>query len=560
MIQIQHPKVLLAILAIVPAAFFVFFHFKKLSRTVLGFYGKDKNFKIYKNLRVRLFLKIFFRSLSWICAVLAFAGISWGSRNIPVPKNGSTVCFVFDISWSMTAADCPGNLSRLDAAKIYAANLLPLVPQSSFSAVLAKGDGFEAIPETDDISSVLSLIANLNPNLVSAPGSSIGKGIHAALNSLPLNSAKLNYIWVFTDGDETDSNLKNALEEACSKGVPVTLVGFGSEKESEVLTGDGKTKAKTALRAEKMRNLAAEAQKKGFPSFRNSEKDDLIRYVSANENGSAYFLAGQVKPRNISGNDGDFLTYEVVPVKRHGFFIVLSIVFLVLSFVAEELNFPADNKPESRKKKKSVSAVLLCFFLFPMIFCSCGFKNQKEILKGSWNFYQENYRKAMADFLNAAVSNQEEKSKDDSMAHQYALFDLSSTYIAVGEFDSALDRISQMSVGTPSVPKELESAAYYNAGIIFERKNDFIQAAEYFKKAILSNPEYLDAKINLEFCERHLEEKNAQEAETEMQKVSENNENFSQMQNEIFNIIKENENRQWKKMQSSPKESSVLDY
>lgn len=560
MIQIQHPKVLIAIFAIVPAAFFVFFHFRKLSRTVLGFYGKDKNLKIYRNLRSRVALKIFFRSLSWLCAVLAFSGISWGSRNVPIPKSGSTVCFVFDISWSMTADDCPGNLSRLDSAKIYAANLLPLIPQSSFSAVLAKGDGFEAIPETDDVSAFLSLAANLNPNLVSAPGSSIGKGIRTALNSLPLNSAKLNYIWVFTDGDETDSNLKNALEEACAKGVPVTLIGFGSEKETEVLTGDGKTKAKTALRAEKMRNLAEEAQKKGFSSFRNPAKDDLIRYISADENGSAYFLAGQVKSRNISGNGGDFLTYEVVPVKRHGLFIALSLIFLALSFVAEELNLPRDDENKSKKLKKSISAVTLCLVIFPMIFCSCGFKNQKEILKGSWNFYQENYRKAMADFLNAAVSNQEEKSKDDSMAHQYALFALSSTYIAVGEFDSALDRISQMSIGTPSVPAELECAAYYNAGIIFERKNDFLQAAQYFKKAVLSNPDYLDAKINLEFCERHLEEKNAQEAETEMQKISENSGNSSQMKNEIFNIIKENENRQWKKMQSSQKESNVLDY
>lgn len=560
MIQIENPKILIAAAAVVPAAFFTFFHFRKLSRTVLGFYGKDKNFKIYKDLRVRLILKIFFQSLSWICAVLAFAGISWGSRNVPLPKSGSTVCFVFDISWSMTAKDCPGNLSRLDSAKIYAANLLPLVPQSSFSAVLAKGDGFEAIPETDDIPALLSLISNLNPNLVSAPGSSIGKGIRTALSSLSLNSAKLNYIWVFTDGDETDSSLKGALEEAAAKGVPVTLVGFGSEKESEVLTGDGKTKAKTALRAQKLRTLAEQAKKSGISSFIKPQDEDLIRYVSASENESAFFISGQVEAQNSSGRGGDFFTYEVVPVKRHVFFTALSLIFLVLSVAAKELNFPAEKIKKSKNQKKHVLSVFLCLSLFPFFLCSCGFKNQKKILKGSWNFYQENYRTAMADFLNAAVSNQDGKSKDDSMAHQYALFNLSSTYIALGEFDSALDRITQMGIGTPSVPQELESAAYYNAGIIFTRKNDFLQAAEYFKKAILSNPDYLDAKINLEFCERHLEEKNAQEAETQLQKVSETNESSSQLQSEIFNIIKENENKQWKKMQSSPKETNILDY
>lgn len=528
MIQFQHPKVLIAVFAVLPAAFFVFSHFKKLSQTIAGFYGEESKSKIYKNLRARIILKTFFRSLSWICAVLAFSGPSWGRQNVPVPKSGSSVCFVFDISWSMMAADCPNKMTRLDAVKVYAANLLALLPGSSFSAVLAKGDGFAALPETDDAAALLSLIANLNPNLVSSPGSSLGKGIHAAVKSIAKDSAKQNYIWVFTDGDETDSSLKNALEEAESSGIQVSLVGFGSEKESEILTGDKKTKVKTALRAKKMKEIS------------NS-------YVSAEDAGSAYFLVNQIKSTKDSSGSNSF-SYEVVPIKRHGLFIALSLIFLMISFVAEEF---------SLKRKSKISAVSFCFLL-AFSLTSCGSENhQKEILKGSWNFYQGKYRAAMAEFLNETVS-----TKEDSMAHQYALFGLSSTYIAVSEYDSALDRINQMMVGTAVVPAELESAAYYNAGIIFVRKNDFLTASEYFKKAILSNPEYVDAKINLEFCNRHLEEKNANQNqdESEMQKVSQSNESNSQMQNEIFNIIRENENKQWKKMQSSPSESNVLDY
>lgn len=544
MFQIAHPKILILVLLIFPAMIFAFLRFKKLSRALFSFYGVSQKSKIFVNLRTRLFFKTIFCCLAWICAVLAFSGISWGTKNVSVPKNGNQVCFVFDISYSMTARDCLGKISRLDAAKIYASNLVPILPQTSFSAVLSKGDGFAALPETDDISAVFSLIENLNPNLVSSPGSSIGKGIVTALHSLSLNSAKMNYIWVFTDGDETDSNLKSALEESSAAGVPVTLVGFGSEKESEILAGDGKTKVKTALRSQKLKNLVSEISSKPF------SKRDLVRYVSSDENSSAYFLINQIKSKNLSGGeDNDFFTSEQVPVKRHGFFIFLAILFLMISVLAEEFNLP---------KSKSIFSFLI-FLLISSVFTSCGFKNQKQILKGSWNFYQGKYKSSMADFLNASVPRENENA-EDSMALQYALFGLASNYIAVGELDSALDRLNQLQIGTAAVPKELESAAYYNEGIIFVQKNDFVQAAEFFKKAILSNPDFLDAKINLELCSRHLEEKSADEAETEMKRISESKENPSQMQNEIFNIIRENESKQWKKMESTAKESDVLDY
>ncbi len=560
MISIQRPQIILAVFLLIPAIFFINFHFKKLSRVVSGFYEKEPKSKTFKNLKKRLFLRTFFRSLSWICAILAFAGISWGNKKISVQKNGSTVCFVFDISWSMMAADCPGKLTRLDAAKLYAANLVALLPGSSFSAVLSKGDGFTAIPETEDTSAILSLISNLNPNLVSTPGSSIGKGILSALRALSLNSAKLNYIFVFTDGDETDNSLQNALEEAGKNGIPVTMIGFGSENETEILTGDRKTKAKTALRAEKMKKLAESAGKRFFSSKKNSE-NGLIHYVSAAQNGSANFLINQIKTRGTMENpenqeNGEIFTYETVSVKRHSLFIFLALIFLMLSFIAEELTFLNFPKKKSKSKvKKTASAISAVFCLAFLTSCGANSKNQKEILKGSWNFYQENYRTAMAQFLDETI-----KTKDDSMAHQYALFGLAATYLAVDEYDAALNRTSQILTGTAAVPKELESAAFYNAGIIFARKNDFMTASEYFKKAILSDPNYLDAKINLELCSRHLEEQKAAQAESEMQKVSESKENSSQMQNEIFNIIRENENKQWKKMESQPEENGILDY
>lgn len=541
MLTVQHPSVLLAILLIIPVFIYIHLQFKKLAKVIMGFYEDQSESKVYRQLKRTIFLRSFFRGLSWICAVCAFAGFSWGSKKIPVQKTGSTVCFVFDISYSMTARDCPQNMSRLEASRLYAELLLPRLSDSSFSAVLAKGDGFVAIPETEDLTAMRSLLENMSPTMISTAGSSIGKGIHTALHSLSLNSAKLNYIWVFTDGDETDGGLKEALEEACKYGIPVTLVGFGKETETEITAGDGKTQVKTALRASRLKELAAAG--KNFQLFSKTQgaSKELIRYVDSKSTGSAFFLLNQIKSKHSAEDSEDIFSYEVVPVKRHSLFIILALIFFICSFLAEEFRF---------KNLLKISAVSLCLTAFT----SCS-GSRNEILKGSWNWYQGNFRASTAQFLNTAY-----KSEADSMVHQYAVFGLASTYISLEEYDAALDRLNQMMPGTVSVPSSLESAIFYNTGIIYRHKNDFTTAAEYFKKAILSDSGNIDAKINLELCNRQNEEKQGKQANSEMQGVSENNDDSSSMQNELFNLIRENEDKQWKKMQSDSKDSNIIDY
>ena len=122
-----------------------------------------------------------------------------------------------------------------------------------------------------------------------------------------------------------------------------------------------------------------------------------------------------------------------------------------------------------------------------------------------------------------------------------------------------MDRLNQLNLSPEKTSSTLISQAYYNYGIIYERQNNFATAAEYFKKAVLINPENLNAKINLELCNAQRTESLAQNAESQMQGAGENH-NDSPLKNELFNLIRENDNNQWKKLQSNSQESSVLDY
>lgn len=546
MISIEQPRAFAVLLILVPAVALITAKFAKLKKSAGIFYGKSPDDRMYRRLRRALILRTALRILALICAVLAFSGLSWGTKKIPVLKSGNTVSFVFDISYSMTAKDCGEGRSRLETVKIYARNLLARMQDASFSAVLAKGDGFIAIPMTEDRAALETLIENLSPALMTSAGSSIGRGIEAAITSFSSNSSKNNYIWVFTDGDETDNQLEKALEAAATYGISVALVGFGSEAETEIISGDGKTPVKTALRAKKLASLAetTAGKKISFLDAKGKSSRSRISYTNAAAESSAWQLLSQLNKTSGAHQDSNMLSYEVQNVHRHTLFLFLAVVFFMLSFFAGEFRFFLKN---------TAAALILCGT--PALFCSCS-AEQKGILDGTWAWYKGTYQKATADFLRTYSA-----APNESPARPYALFGLAATYMSLGEYDAAMERLMQIQPDDETIPGNVRSAAFYNAGIISERENEYTDAAEFFKKAILADSTNTNAKINLELCQRQLARRRAHEEAAELTGANETNTaDNSQLKNEIFNLIRKKEDEKWKNMQSDAKPQSILDY
>ena len=150
---------------------------------------------------------------------------------------------------------------------------------------------------------------------------------------------------------------------------------------------------------------------------------------------------------------------------------------------------------------------------------------------------------------------------EDSLAKSYAIFDLSATYVSMGELDAAHKRLSELNLDDETLPSDVRSAAFYNLGLISAQKNDYALAAGYFKRAILADSKNLNAKINLELCEREVTQKQANQAESEMQGVNEEKQTNPDMKNEIFTLIRENEGKKWRNMSDGgEKNDDVLDY
>ena len=532
--SVENPFSFYLFIPLVFALVFVVARYLRLRKNICGkvFEFKNGSFRI----SACFWSRTFFRFLSGICVVLALAGISFGTDSVPVQKNGKAVSLVFDISYSMEAKDAPGGISRLQAVSSYASELLDRMNGCAVSAVLAKGDGITAVPLTEDFQSVRSLIENLSPLLMTSEGTSLGNGIKAALSSFPEQSSAASFIWLFTDCEETDNSLQSSLSECLKAGIPVVIIGFGSERESEIFAGDGITKVKTALRSGSVEKMILSLKEKFISSKRNSSAPSVV-YIDASEMGSA---AAILKMLDLKGSLPS-VSYEVQSTQRYGLFISLAILFFLASIVFGELDIAGG-------KKKLISSVSAVSLVFLFTGCSPRFNDGVKILEGKLDWSKQDYQNAVGDFLETASNAQ---ARGDFLVEQYAVFGLGSTYLMQGETDAALKRFSQV---YENASDKIKFAILYNSGIIAHRNGDYKAATDFFKKAILIDSTSINAKINLELSLRENSERSRESAQ-ELVPLSENKEEQN-IQNALYSIIREDERQQWKNMQKDSERTS----
>lgn len=543
----ERPYAFYGLLALIPALIFIIIRYRRMVKLLGQKQMLSRNETPMRQFKKRFILRTICRSLAWISLVFAYSGISWGTNMVPMQRNGNAVSFVFDISYSMQAKDGPSGMTRLEAAANYANELLDRMNGVSVSVVLAKGDGIVAVPLTEDAESIKSLLSVLSPTLMTSEGTSIGKGIKAGVSSFPQQSAQAAHIWVFTDGEETDGTLESSLLESVRYGIPVTLIGFGSERETEILTGDGKSTVKTALRSDAMKSVAESVEKKNVHGKR--QLSSPVMYVDASEVGSAYRLLRSLQTDTVvlhdnnSNDEHGVVTYEVQTVNRHNTFIGLALIFFILSFVLGEFTV-------GRSKKRSNAATVSLLFSFVFIFsgCSNNFNTKIKILQGKLEWNNKNYQQATTDFLQAEA---DAHAKGNRNLGQYAVYGLAVTYLMEDEGDAALERFDQIA---PDASDSVRFAVLYNSGIIAHQKGDYHRAASFFKDALRVDSTNVNAKINLELS---LEQETIQANALE-QRITpiEENKDAQAVENAVYSIVRENDKNKWKNSEQKTENSS----
>lgn len=506
-----------------------------------------------------LILRSALQLLALLMVFIARTGISWGTYLAPIQKNKAAVSFVFDISNSMLAKDVVSGYSgknnqyrtRLSAASLYAKKLLERMDGTSVSVVLAKGDGINAIPLTEDYAMIESLLEVMNPALMTVPGSSLGKGILCAKESFPQNFSAAGRIWLFTDGEESDGALSSAILECMRVGIPVSIIGFGDLQESEILAGDGKTKVRSAFRKENLEKII-EAVEEKVSSYKNQTP---VLFIEASEIGSAAKLLSQISNRQ---ENTQIVSYEARPLPRYKLFLILAFIFFGASFFATEFDFSTFR---NQKSPKAASVLMIFSLISIMTLSGCssdkaektsGTSESVKILRGTWEWHKKNYRKAVSFYLDVAQNTAPEKNQTIN----YSLYDLAQAYSMTGEDKAALERYAQISSDAPAI---VRYKAYYNAGIIACNNGDFEGATSYFRKALEIDSSRIEAKINMELSIQMTAAESKQN-ESQALPASQENQHNQDLENTVFNHIKENDKRQWKNSESNQAQNLSDDY
>lgn len=179
-------------------------------------------------LRAKLLITSVATLLMFCLIVLAYVDIYFGKTNTRRERSGVEVGFLVDISNSMLATDVYP--SRIQQAQVLIRSIVNYFPDLWYSLSVFKGNAITMIPTTQDRLLLQQTVQRLSPDIVSTPGSNLAEGIKTAIRSNSSSSNRNQIIVILSDGEQVNSNGKEALNAARSSGKKFILVAIGTEE------------------------------------------------------------------------------------------------------------------------------------------------------------------------------------------------------------------------------------------------------------------------------------------------------------------------------------------
>lgn len=155
---------------------------------------------------------------------------TWSQKSI----NGTDIVLSIDVSSSMLARDF--NPDRLGAAKEVACQFVSNRTSDNIGLVVFAGEAFTQVPMTNDISTLINSINNLQIDMSNTleDGTAVGDGISSAINRISQGKAKSKSIILLTDGSNNTGVVApiTAAKIAKEKGIKIYTIGVGTEGEA----------------------------------------------------------------------------------------------------------------------------------------------------------------------------------------------------------------------------------------------------------------------------------------------------------------------------------------
>lgn len=508
---------------------FVFYGNRKRERVVKNFISSSLISTMIRSYSTpRQWLKGILLTLSLFFLVLSLTGPLVGFKWEEVKEKGVDIMVALDCSRSMLATDIKP--TRLEQAKREIVDLLNMMHSDRVGLVAFAGTSILQCPLTLDHSGFTVFLNALNPDYLPMGGTDISGALQTAINGFETDADSEKAIIIITDGESTSGDPVAIATEAAKKGIRIFCIGVGQEDGAPVPATDGRFKKDSDGRI-----IMSKVDDEGLSKIAAVGNGLYVKSVAGDMDLDQIYT-GQIQKnmKKTTLHSGKTKVWE----NRFQWFLFPSVLLLIAEMMISE-------------RKKIRNGVFIASLTFLLLiggnFITCTFipylmdntayaeSASSSVKKGIQAYEQEKYDDALKNFIDAQLERPD-------MPELY--YNIGSAAYKKQDYESALNNFTRAKESVKDKKDQLlKDKSVFNLGNTKYRMGDFEGAVKEFEEIPKNSELYNEAKDNIEFVKKKIEEKKKQE---EQQKKQEQKN-------------KENQDKQDKNKQEQNKDSQNQD-
>lgn len=472
------------------------------------------------------------RLLLWAGAAamiaLALARPQWGEEPREESVRTRDLVVALDVSASMRCEDV--RPSRLTRSVETILRLLPELEGNRLAVVVFAGEAYPLVPLTTDLSAVAVFLEGVEAGMVALPGSNLQRAVDASLELLP-DEGEGRVLMLFTDGENLQGDVKTATDGLAGVGVGLVGVVVGTERGGPIPEPgrDGGVHYKRDSQGQPVVTRAHPEVLEAIADELDGEvvslsDTDVVRQIAA--------AVEQVRTREVletrtvrrierfplflaAAAGLLFLGFALSPWRRLAAAVFLVMVVLPGTGAAQSAA-PSAGPPGMQPQQQADAGVQDPLPTAPWW--------QRLIPGGVRRLARSGVARWSVGDVEGATSAFAEAVDLEPEAPD-RLYDLGTALATTGRLETA----------APLLEKAAEGGAVdaaFNSGTAALEQSDLEAALEWLKRAMIANPDDLDAKHNYEIALRMLDEQQQQQEQNQQQEQQDAEDQDEQQEDE----------------------------
>jgi len=173
-------------------------------------------------------LKVITVALGLSFLIIALVNPKMGTKLKTIKRQGVDVVFALDVSKSMLAEDIAPN--RLEKSKQLISKIIDKLGSDRVGIIIYAGNAYPLLPITTDHAAAKMFLQNADPDMVSSQGTAINEALKLAKSYYDDDDQTNRYLFVISDGEDHEENVKYLADEATKEGIKIYSIGVGTTK------------------------------------------------------------------------------------------------------------------------------------------------------------------------------------------------------------------------------------------------------------------------------------------------------------------------------------------